>query len=138
MSSATEHFHCVQVEPDKRALTPFTLFFNWLHHLCSEVQGAARSVLQPCRCQIHQIIFKEAPGQFNPTGRHAKTLSLPIFTLSLIQASSFFLQLHNAGSCFTEFFFPCSLISFLSMAATPQNPSDSMQFMQMTSLSFSG
>lgn len=138
MSSATEHFHCVQVEPDKRALTPFTLFFNWLHHLCSEVQGAARSVLQPCRCQIHQIIFKEAPGQFNPTGRHAKTLSLPIFTLSLIQASSFFLQLHNAGSCFTDFFFPCSLISFLSMAATPQNPSDSMQFMQMTSLSCSG
>ena len=36
------------------------------------------------------------------------------------------------------FFFSCSLISFLSMAATPQNPSDSMQFMQMMSLSCSG
>lgn len=90
--------------------------------------------LGPYCCQIHQIIYKEVPGQFNPTGRHAKALSLSIFTLSLIQTSSFFLLIHNAGLCFP--FFPCSLISFLSMAATP-NPSDSMQFMQMISLSCS-
>lgn len=74
-----------------------------------------RSGLQLYHGQIRQIIYKEVPGQFNPTGKHGKTLSLPIFTLSLIQASSFFLELHNARSCFLF-----SLLSFLSMAATPK------------------
>lgn len=100
----------------------------------AQCRSRLNSALWPCCCQIHQIIYKEAPGQFNPTGRHGKVLSLPIFTLSLIQTSSFLLQSHNAGLC--SFFFMFSYI-FSLYGCHPPNPSDSMQFMQMISLSCS-
>lgn len=54
-----------------------------------------------------------------PPGDLARPLSLLIFTLSLIQAPSLFLCLHNVG--FLSFPFLCSLISFFpSPAPTPK------------------
>ena len=78
-------------------------------HQVLNIHGA----VYPHHYQFHQIIYREVPGQFNPTGGLGQTLSLSIFTLSLIQAPSFFLCLHNAGSLPLSFL--CSLICFFSL-----------------------
>lgn len=120
----------VRMQSDRKKSPTLTLVCNLLHHPSFSyfaLMELKQEIMwdQPCShaAATFTTLYKDDPGQFNPTARHGKTLSLPIFTPSLIQTSPFFLKSHNAPSCPLPlfFFFSCSLISFLCPLLTPKN-----------------
>lgn len=84
---------------------------------------------------LNKLYVERLLDNLIPPGDLVKPLSLLIFTLSLIQAPSLFLCLHNVG--FLSFLFYVPLYRFFPSPASTPKPSDSMQLMQIIGLLFS-